>query len=90
MFLCASTIHENSIKPLKIIRSIPNEGWDQEIERFDDQIRNEVSALSGMKFFHLTRKVLFALASTILTYVLVLLQYNTTEAERSAWLNCAK
>lgn len=33
-FLLASTIHENSQKPLKVMRSIPLKGWTQEVTRF--------------------------------------------------------
>lgn len=82
LFLLASSIYENSRKPLKIIRSIPNEGWFQEIERFSDQIRGETNGLSGMNFFFMTRRVLFGLASTILTYELVLLQFNSEADEK--------
>jgi gustatory receptor len=88
MFLLASSIFEKSRKPLRIIRSVPNEGWCQEIERFADQIKIEVNALSGMNFFYLTRKVLFGLGGTILTYELVLLQFNNKEAEIDALVNC--
>jgi gustatory receptor len=88
LFLFASRIYESSRKPLQITRTIPNEGWSQEIERFDDQIHSEMNALSGMNFFYLTRSVLFGLAGTILTYELVLLQYNTAEEELDAWVNC--
>ena len=87
-FLFASSIYEASRKPLKIIRSVPDQGWCQEIERFSDQINTEVNALSGMKFFYLTKKALFGLAGTILTYLLVLLQFNTTEKEREDWVSC--
>lgn len=77
LFLLASSIFENSKKPLKIFRSIPNEGWCQEIERFSEQIKSETNSLTGMNFFNITRKALLGLAGTILTYELVLLQYNT-------------
>lgn len=68
MFLCASAILENSRKPLKIFRSISNDRWYEEVERFSEQLRSENNALSGMNFFYMTKKVLFGLASTILTY----------------------
>lgn len=87
-FLFASKVYENSKKPLKIIRSIPNRGWHIELERFSNQVRYETNALSGMKFFFLTRKVLFALAGAILTYELVLLQFNTTDTDMEAWSRC--
>lgn len=52
MFFRASSIVEQSQKPLQITRSIPNEGWLLEIERFSDQIRIECNALSGMNVFY--------------------------------------
>lgn len=88
MFLFAATVYESSRKPLKIFRSIPDRGWSQEVERFSEQIMVETNALSGMNFFYLTRSVLFGLAGTILTYEIVLLQYNTAAVEREAQLNC--
>lgn len=88
MFLLASKVYENSRKPLQIIRSIPNQGWHMELERFSDEVRNEMNALSGMKFFFLTRKVLFALAGSILTYEIVLLQFNTSDSDKEAWSRC--
>lgn len=67
---------------------IPNVGWSQEVERFNDQIYTEINAFSGMRFFYLTRSVLFGLGGTILTFVLFLLQYNTVEQEMDAWITC--
>ena len=90
LFLFASNIYENSRKPLKITRMVPNDSWTQEVERFNDQIYSETNALSGMNFFYLTRSVLFGLAGTILTYELVMVQYDTTEKEIKAWMNCTK
>lgn len=87
-FLFTSSIYESSKKPLKITRTIPNSGWFQELERFNDQVHTEVNSLTGMKFFYLTKSALLALAGMILTYDLVLLQYSTTEADLDAWGNC--
>lgn len=93
MFLLAASIFETSRKPLRIIRSVPEEGWCQEVERFADQLKNEENALSGMSFFIMTRKVLFGLAGVIVTYELVLLQYNNNnnkekEKEIEALVTC--
>ncbi|KAG5673136.1 hypothetical protein PVAND_003207 [Polypedilum vanderplanki] len=54
-FLAAS-IHESAKFPIQIISSIPHEGWCNEMQRFADQARAQDVALSGMKFFNLTRK----------------------------------
>lgn len=89
-FLFATKIYENSRKPLSTIRNIPNESWHPEVRRFREQIIIDFNALSGMKFFHLTRNVLLTLVGTITTYELFLLQHNTTEIERNASLNCSK
>jgi gustatory receptor len=81
LFFFASSIYENSKRPLRIFRSIPNEGWFQEIERFNDQVHFEENALSGMKFFCLKRSVLLGLAGAIITYELFLNQKHKEEVE---------
>ena len=47
-------------------------------ERFNHQVHTEKIALSGRKFFHLTRTILITIVGTIVTYELVLLQQNET------------
>lgn len=78
-------IYENSRKPLQITRTIPSNGWFQELERLEHQFHYEVNALSGMKFFYLTRSALFALAGIILTYEIAMMKYETTEAEQEIY-----
>lgn len=56
----ASQIHESSKYPIEIIKSIPVEGWCVEVQRFLDELRMQTIALSGMKFFYLTRKTILA------------------------------
>jgi gustatory receptor len=65
LFLSCSAIHEKSKKPLKIFRTIPSAGWHQELERFNEQVRDEDITLSGMNFYHMTKSVLFGLAGSL-------------------------
>ncbi|XP_037908137.1 gustatory receptor for sugar taste 64a-like [Hermetia illucens] len=76
VFLHAASINDEAAKPLKILRAVPSRNWCSEIERFTDQITTQRVALSGMKFFYLTRKLFFGMAGTIVTYELVLLQFD--------------
>ncbi|XP_070498772.1 gustatory receptor for sugar taste 64a-like [Chironomus tepperi] len=76
MFLTSASINDESIKPLSVFRSIPSEGWTQEVQRFCNQIQNNGVALSGKHFFFLTRSIVISIAGTILTYELVLLQFD--------------
>lgn len=74
--LLAARIHDESKKPIKVLRAIPSSSWNTEAKRlFDDVLFNTVS-LSGMKFFFLTRKLILRMAGTIVTYELVLMQFN--------------
>jgi hypothetical protein len=65
LFLSCSAIHEKSKKPLEIFRSIPSAGWHQELERFNEQVRDEDITLSGMNFYYITKSLLFGLAGSL-------------------------
>jgi len=52
----AANIHDSSKYPIEVIKSIPLEGWCVEMQRISDEARSQTIALSGMKFFYLTRK----------------------------------
>lgn len=54
----ASEIYTSSKYPIEIIKSIPQEGWCIEMQRIMDEARSQTIALSGMKFFYLTRKTI--------------------------------
>lgn len=90
MFFIASSINDESRKPLKILRSIPNDGWFNGTERFSQQVRNGCTALSGNKFFFITRGIIITIAATIVTYELVLLQFNTNEIKSDLFDPCPK
>ncbi|XP_037035018.1 gustatory receptor for sugar taste 64f-like [Bradysia coprophila] len=81
VLLNASKIHDESKRPMTIIRNIPQEQYHKEAKRFLEQIQNSEVALTGMRFFHLTRKLLLSITGTIVTYELVLIQFQRTIIE---------
>lgn len=61
--LYSAAIYDESRKPLRILRCVPKESWCLEVKRFAEEISNDLVALSGMKFFHLTRKLVLSVSS---------------------------
>lgn len=60
--LYAAQIHEESKKPIKMLRALPRSAWCSEAHRFADEVVNDTVALSGMRFFYITRKLLLAVS----------------------------
>ncbi|GAB0093011.1 Gustatory receptor [Sergentomyia squamirostris] len=77
--LYAATINEESKEPIHVFRVVPRESWCLEVKRFYEEVTNDTVALSGMKFFYLTRRLVLSVAGTIVTYELVLLQFHQDE-----------
>ncbi|GAB0093012.1 Gustatory receptor [Sergentomyia squamirostris] len=69
-------IHTESKKPARILRRIPTDGWNIEAERFLELINNKCVALTGNGYFSITRPFLLSFTGTIVTYELVLMQFN--------------
>lgn len=90
MFFIASSINDEAKKPLKILRSIPNEGWFPSTQRFSKQVQNDCIALSGKKFFYITRGIIISIAGTVVTYELVLLQFDADKIESAMFNPCPK
>ncbi|KAJ8735026.1 hypothetical protein PYW08_014276 [Mythimna loreyi] len=76
VLLLAARIHSNSIAPLYVLYAIPSARFHTEVERFIAQINNLKVAMSGLDFFYVTRTMILTLLGTIVTYELVLLQFN--------------
>ncbi|KAL4707644.1 hypothetical protein ACJJTC_006994 [Scirpophaga incertulas] len=76
VLLLAARVHTASLKPLVLLYEIPNSMFTTEVERFIGQIINIKVALSGLDFFYVTRTMILTLFGTIVTYELVLLQFN--------------
>lgn len=77
MSIYSSEIYDESKKPINILRAVPH--WCTEVRRFSEHVVNDTIALTGMRFFYLTRKLILSVAATIATYELVLIQFHSAE-----------
>lgn len=53
-------VHNESKKPITVLRAVPTSSWSLETRRFSEEIVNDTVALSGMRFFYLTRKLILS------------------------------
>lgn len=60
--MMASEVYEQSKKPITIIQKLENHFWNGEVERLVDRVWFDYVALSGMKFFSMTRRLLFGVS----------------------------
>lgn len=58
--LLAAQVHDESKKPIETLCRVPTESWCLEISRFSDEVNNGLVALSGMRFFYLTRRLILS------------------------------
>lgn len=72
----AACINDESKKPIKILRDLNIRSCNNATDRFFTEASNSTVALSGMRFFYLTRKLMLTIAGTVLTYEIILLQLN--------------
>ncbi|XP_058817465.1 uncharacterized protein LOC131680771 [Topomyia yanbarensis] len=75
VFYSAAMINEAARAPLTVCTKVPNVGWCLELDRFTNQLRTDRVALSGMGFFHITKRTMLAMAGTVITYELVMLKF---------------
>ncbi|XP_017136212.1 gustatory receptor for sugar taste 61a [Drosophila miranda] len=76
VFMSASKIHDASLLPLRTLYLVPSTHWTEEVQRFVSQLTSEFVGLSGYRLFYLTRKSLFGMMATLVTYELMLLQMD--------------
>ncbi|KAJ0181405.1 hypothetical protein K1T71_003490 [Dendrolimus kikuchii] len=74
--LIASEVNSASMVPAPILYDVPSPVYGVEVQRFLDQVNGEKVALSGLQFFSITRGLLLNIAGTIVTYELVMFQFN--------------
>lgn len=86
--LFSARVYENARKPISVIRSVPSELWCEELQRFFEQIKIESNALSGKNFFFIRRSLLFSMAQALITYELVLLQFDDSETTWEDIIDC--
>ncbi|EGI60659.1 Putative gustatory receptor 64f [Acromyrmex echinatior] len=77
--LYAASIHDESRLPAPILYSVTSSGYSNEVSRFLTQVTTDNISLTGMKFFSITRGLVLTVAGTIVTYELVLVQFNSVQ-----------
>uniref|UniRef100_A0A182JEB1 Gustatory receptor n=1 Tax=Anopheles atroparvus TaxID=41427 RepID=A0A182JEB1_ANOAO len=76
----AAEVNDESKRPIEVLRTIPRSGWCLEAKRFAEEVTTDTVALTGMKFFSMTRQLVLNVTGAIITYELVLIQFHKDEA----------
>ncbi|KAJ3654546.1 hypothetical protein Zmor_013725 [Zophobas morio] len=74
--LYGSWIYEESKKGVELISSISPEFYNREILRFMQSIKYQAAGLTGKKFFKISRQLVLKIASAVVTYELVVIQFS--------------
>ncbi|XP_026683553.1 gustatory receptor for sugar taste 64f-like [Diaphorina citri] len=79
--LYAASINDASKECTGVLFSIPSESYCVEVSRFLTQVTSDDLALTGCKFFSVTRTLMLTIAGTIVTYEIVLVQFNAVTGD---------
>nr|XP_034824133.1 gustatory receptor for sugar taste 64f-like [Maniola hyperantus] len=82
--LIASQVNSASIVPAPVLYDVPSPVYCVEVQRFLDQVNGDKVALSGLQFFSVTRGLLLTVAGTIVTYELVMFQFNGPQPDAAS------
>lgn len=63
--ILAARVNDESKEPVWILRSLSSTSWKTESQRLYNGVVNNTVALSGMKFFFLTRNLILSMVGTI-------------------------
>nr|QZH55064.1 gustatory receptor 31 [Achelura yunnanensis] len=77
--LVAASVHSASLAPAPVLYEVPSPVYCIEVQRFLEQLHGDTVALTGLQFFNVTKGLVLTIAGTIVTYELVLLQFNGEE-----------
>ncbi|XP_058834397.1 gustatory receptor for sugar taste 64a-like isoform X2 [Topomyia yanbarensis] len=86
MLYVTSSVYEESLRPLKLLRIFPTLSWNLDLQRLVDHVSMKRIAFSGKRFFFITRPLILAMAGTIITYELVLL--DQVAKDKDTTLDC--
>ncbi|XP_056631520.1 gustatory receptor for sugar taste 64e-like [Diorhabda sublineata] len=75
--LYAAWINDESLEPMNILNSVPSHAYNTEVKRLLMQISFDNVALTGCKMFKITRGIILSIAGAVVTYELVLIQFNS-------------
>ncbi|TMW44905.1 hypothetical protein DOY81_010016, partial [Sarcophaga bullata] len=73
MMLTAASINDIAGEIVSTMYEIPTSNWCLELKRLNEVIVSDLYALSGKGFFFLTKRLMLAMAGTLVVYELVLL-----------------
>ncbi|KAF5297658.1 hypothetical protein FQA39_LY11989 [Lamprigera yunnana] len=76
VLLYAASVNDVSKVAVTMIMSTPPEVYNTAIERILFKIQGDPPVLTGKRFFHITRPLILHIAGAIVTYELVLLQFE--------------
>jgi gustatory receptor len=76
VFLSAASINAAARQIDVVLRDVPSRAMCSELERFILQVRTELIAISGMKFFYMTRPMVLQVAAAVFTYELTMIQLD--------------
>uniref|UniRef100_A0A0K8TUG1 Gustatory Receptor n=1 Tax=Epiphyas postvittana TaxID=65032 RepID=A0A0K8TUG1_EPIPO len=74
--LAAADINVHSKRALRYLHACDAHCYNIEVERLQNQLSKEYIALTGMGFFSLNRTILLKMAGAVITYELVLIQFD--------------
>ncbi|XP_060517067.1 LOW QUALITY PROTEIN: gustatory receptor for sugar taste 64a-like [Cylas formicarius] len=69
-------VSEEGRRPLNILNCVSSDVYNNEIEIFINQISNFEILLTGKNFFSIRRHIILEIAAALVTYELVLIQFN--------------
>nr|WGC54961.1 gustatory receptor 3 [Psyttalia incisi] len=74
--LFTARINDQSKLALPAIYNCPASSFNNETQRLQLQLSSDEVVMTGLKFFSITRNFMLAVAGAILTYEVILLQFN--------------
>ncbi|XP_043464384.1 gustatory receptor for sugar taste 64f isoform X2 [Leptopilina heterotoma] len=77
--LFAAGVHDESVLAAPVLYSVSTSNYSPEVDRFLTQVTTDSISFTGMKFFSITRGLVLTVAGTIVTYELVLVQFNSVQ-----------
>nr|WCC57771.1 gustatory receptor 6 [Papilio glaucus] len=85
--LSAADVNISSKSALPYLFEYRTEAYNLEIERLQYQLSKDYVALSGMGFFFLTKALLLQMAGAVVTYELVLIQFDDSDHNSTIAIN---
>ncbi|XP_030761276.1 uncharacterized protein LOC115886322 [Sitophilus oryzae] len=75
-------VYEEHGEIVKVLTAVPSSAYNMEVERFVSHLTTSEIVLTGRHFFKITRNLILKVASAVVTYELVLIQFNSKEFKR--------